>query len=232
MFNITPKIIETVFAIFPNADDTDFDEIATRSIIGLQSNLADLNNHLLSVRGKKITDKRREATTQMISNALFYAAILIHLNDLPPDLFDMDAEAEEGIVSSTGLFDEVYFHSPLMLGNHLLGIATDIGEYMWSEKFSPDEPPTTHLAATPTTSAETTELEIPDETGYHGFMKNLLEGAASEYDEDDTFSPDDYDSEEIMMMIDRLLAGLTIMADLCDIDIGVCMYNASQQEAI
>lgn len=230
MFNISPKIIETVFSVYPDPDEADFDEIATQCIVQLQSNISALNIHLLSTRGKKITDKRREVTTELISNMIFYSVILIHLNDLPADAFSMDEDAEEnGVVEMVGMFDEAYFHSPLLLGNHLMGICADIGEYMWSDKFHSDEDEPIAEAAV---AAPSKGIEIPDSSGYHGFMSNLLEGMQPELaEEDDTFFEwdDDNDAEP---MLARFLAGLMIMANLCDIDLGVCMYNAAQQTEI
>lgn len=229
MFNIAPSIIETLLAVYPDPDGEDFDEIATTCIIGLQSNMADLNNFLLSTRGKKVTDKRREVSTQLIANLLFYTTILIHLNDLPPDLFDMSEDAEDNSVfDETSLFNETHFHSPLLLGTHLMGVCVDLGEYMWSDDFNRDGPEPAENAVAAVGSKD---IEIPDETGYHGFMSNLLEGMQPELAaEDDTFYLDDDNDAE--PMITRLLAGLMIMADLCDIDLGVCMFNASQQTEI
>jgi hypothetical protein len=230
MFNISPKIIETLFEIYPDPTEADFDEIATKCIVQLQANIATLNSFLFSTRGKKITDKRREITTELIANMLFYAAILIHLNDLPPDAFSMDEDAEEnGVVEMVSMFDEAYFHSPLLLGNHLMGICADIGEYMWSDKFNSDEG---EPAAETTVAATSKTTEIPEEPGYSNFMTNLLEGMQPDLaEEDDTFFPwdDDNDAEP---MLARFLAGLMILANLCDIDLGVCMYNASQQTEI
>ena len=225
MFNIAPQIMETVLADETLADD--FDELATRCIIGLQTNMAELNGFLLSTRGKKTTDKRREVSTGLIANLLFYTAIIIHLNDLPPDLFDMAEDAEDNSVfDETAMFDEAYFHSPLMLGTHLLGVCADLGEYMWSEKFNKEDDEPDPDAVEATTSSD---LEIPKDPGLQGFMETLLDGMDADGGEDDTFYPGNDQAEP---MICRLLAGLMIMADLCDIDLGVCMYNASQQTEI
>lgn len=229
MFNITPKIIETLLADESLVED--FDEVATRCIVGLHRNMADLNVFLLSTRGKKVTDKRREVSTQILSNLLFYTAILIHLNDLPPDLFDMDADAEENaVVDMTTMFGEEYFHSPLLLGNHMMGICADIGEHMWSEKFDQTEDEVPEELAVP--ALGTKDLEIPDSSAYNQFMSTVLGGMQEEgAPEDDTFGNWDVDNDA-EPMIARFLAGLMIMADLCDIDLGVCMYNASQQTEI
>jgi len=225
VFNIAPKIVETLLADEALAED--FDEVATRCIVALQRNVADLNGFLLSVRGKKPTDKRREVSTQYIANILFYTAILIHLNGLPPDLFDMDSESEDGVIHGTEMYEEAYFHSPLMLGTHMMGIVTDIADYMWSDEFNDDDIEFKAEAK----AANSNPLEIPEDlTGAKGFIESLLASTQVE-DEGDGYGDVNFLSDmddEMEPMIHRLLAGVMIMADLCDIDLGVCMYNASQ----
>lgn len=226
MFNIAPKIIETLLAIYPEPDGDDFDEIATTCIVNLQRNMADLNSFLLATRGKKVTDRRREVSAGYISNMLFYTTILIHLNNLEPDLFDMAEDAEDNAVfDSTAMFDEQYFYSPLLLGTHMMGICADIGEYMWSEQFGDDYDEPIGEILEPVEATGTQEIEIPEADAYRGFMSTLLEGMESDSEEDDTFFSGDNDAEP---MINRLLAGLMIMADLCEVDLGDCMYRASQ----
>lgn len=229
MYNITPKIVETLLGIEDLKED--FNEVATRSIINLMSNIGDLNMFILATRGKKITDKRRETTTQFIANILFYTALLIHLNDIPPDIFDMEDGVEGGVCNLAGMMDEELYHSPLLLGTRMMSIASELGEYMWSDKFYEEAPPeeeTVPLGG---------KLEIPmDDSGYHVFKENLMEAVRAEAEaEDPDYGDIHFHSDpdnEAEPMIAELLACVIVMAELCDIDLGVCMFNASTQEDI
>lgn len=236
MYNITPKIVETLLSIEDLRED--FHEVATRSLVNLQSNIGDLNMFLLATRGKKITDKRREATTQYLANILFYIALLIHLNDIPPDLFDMEDGVTGGVSELVSMLDEELFNSPLMLGNRMMSVASELGDYMWSEKFEADEVEEEKTEDEPVLGSK---LEIPEDgSGYHSFMENLMEGVRAEAESESEMEDPDYgdfhfasDPDNLAeAMIAELLACVMVMADLCDIDLGVCMFNASTQQEI
>lgn len=230
MYNITPKILDTLMGIEELRED--FHEVATRCLINVQSSIASLNAELLDNRDKKITDRRREVYTERIAEILFYTAILIHLNDIPPDLFDMEDGVDGGVCDLAAMLDEELQNSPLMLGNRMMSVASELGEYMWSEKFAGE-------VAVETTEEEApigTELDIPrDGSGYHEFMEGILEGVKAESEEDPDWGDFQFNSDpdnEAEPMIAELLACVVVMADLCDIDIGVCMYNAAHQTEI
>lgn len=232
MYNITPKIIETLMGIEELREN--FHEVVTRSLVNLQSSIASLNAELLDNRGEKITDGHREVYTERVTELLFYTAILIHLNDIPPDLFDMEDGVDGGVCDLAAMLDEELQNSPLMLGNRMMSIASELGEYMWSEKFAAEGDVVDEEAEDGAPIG--TNLDIPhDGSGYHEFMEGLLEGVRAESEEDPDWGDFQFHSDPDNLaepMIAELLACVIVMADLCDIDIGVCMYNAAHQTEI
>lgn len=232
MYNITPAIIETLMGIEDLRED--FHEVTTRSLINVQWSIASLNAELLDNQGKKITDRRRETYTQRIAEILFYTAILIHLNDIPPDLFDMEDGVDGGVCELAAMLDEELQNSPLMLGNRMMSIASELGEYMWSEKFAGEIQDTEEESKEPALIGS--KLDIPDDgSGYHAFMEGILDGVMAESEEDPDWGDFQFVSDPDNLaepMIAELLACVIVMADLCDIDIGVAMYNAKNQTSI
>jgi hypothetical protein len=117
-----------------------------------------------------------------------------------------------------------------------MGIAVEMGQLMWQEDFHDDVTAPTRERAT--VEATGTPLEIPDDKTFDEFMAAITGGVQEELEQeidewDDVEFEIDSERQELLFdVFENFLAGIMIMADLCDVDLGVCMYNASIQTEI
>lgn len=207
MHSIASDIIQTVLES-KYADDAE--NLAVTSLITMQERVTALNvlSYTIFPEGKDITPKIRDTVNPLLSDIIFYAVILSHLNDVDMTIFDVDV-----LTKYAENFHPDYLTDAILCGNQLLGSTVELFECMFDSSIEPED-------------LEETEPE----------NDIVPEGANPEevatIPSTDIFEIDEEKGATEVQLLASIFASVILLAEKYDTDLGIVMYNASVQKEI
>lgn len=206
----------------------DAEEAATVSLVKLKQAISELDRLSFSFRGKKITDKRREAINDPLARVLFYASALIHLNHLDPERFELD-----DLTEFAESFPMDYHQDPLLCCNQMMGHTTSLMEQMFDYDdgdADDDEDPVVEESVKDATLDVSGAKDTPKlvSVGEDGETMSL----SSEDPDDQLQALYDMMSDSPEQLLASVIAGALLLSEKFDTDIGVVMFNASLIEGL
>lgn len=209
--------------IFAAGYADDKEEASTICLVTLITKISDLMLLSFTYRGKKITDKRREAVNELLAQILFYACALVYLNELDHDEFELDALTE-----FAEEFHPDYMQDSILCANQMLGHASQLMEKMF------DHPDTEEVLEEADRKTAVKALDVP------GVEESTSLVAAGEEGEplplpvgfESLLEDLEFVEGEPEQLLASIFAGVIILADRFDTDLGVVIFNAGTLEDI
>lgn len=211
----------------------DAEQAATIALVRLKEKISAVEGLALSLSGKKMTDKRREAVNELLASVLFYTAVLVYLNKIPEETFDQDQLQE----FAEGLHLD-YQVDPLLCANQMMGFAAQIMEEMFDTRIDEGHqegdmaPPASLVTPEGALINSGVNLDKIANQVATQVVKALEGEEAAEDFSEEAASFDGENSSEIEHAIACVFAGAMILAQIFDTDFGVIVYNATTKEVI
>lgn len=213
-------ITYVVDQIFKSGYGDDSEAALSACFYQLKAALSNLDQLAYEYRSVSMTDKRREAVNEQLSLILYYTCAIVHLLQREQLQFDLELLTE-----FAEQFHPDYHQDALLCLNMMMGYACTLMEHAF------DHPSTEEVL-------EKSVAELPVETGGTGMVTVLsadeesLIGMPISSDgelEEDSF---EFDENEIDQNLASIFAGVIILANKFDTDLGIVIYNSGILEGI